>query len=51
LTTVRVPMSQMGAKAVELLCQRIADPERPPEKVSLSAKLVVRQSCGCQAGR
>lgn len=46
LTTVRVPMSNMGAKAVELLCQRIAEPERPPAKVSLKAELVVRESCG-----
>jgi LacI family transcriptional regulator len=47
LTTVRVPMSQMGATAVELLCQRIAEPERPPTKISLGAELVVRDSCGC----
>jgi LacI family transcriptional regulator len=46
LTTVRVPMSSMGAKAVELLCQRLADPDRPPTKVSLSAELIVRESCG-----
>ncbi len=46
LTTVRVPMSRMGATAVELLCQRIAEPERPPAKVSLEAELVVRESCG-----
>lgn len=46
LTTVRVPMSSMGAKAVELLSQRIAEPERPPTKVSLKAELVVRESCG-----
>lgn len=46
LTTVRVPMSKMGATAIELLCQRIADPERPPTKVSLPAELVIRESCG-----
>jgi LacI family transcriptional regulator len=46
LTTVRVPMSSMGATAIELLCQRIADPQRPPAKVSLAAELVVRDSCG-----
>jgi LacI family transcriptional regulator len=46
LTTVRVPMSNMGATAIELLCQRIAEPERPPQTVSLSAELVVRDSCG-----
>jgi LacI family transcriptional regulator len=47
LTTVRVPMSSMGAKAIDLLCQRIADPDRPLAKVSLPARLVVRESCGC----
>ena len=26
LTTVRVPMSRMGATAIELLCERIAEP-------------------------
>lgn len=48
LTTVRVPMSQMGATAVELLCARLAEPGRPPEKVALEAELVVRDSCGCR---
>jgi LacI family transcriptional regulator, galactose operon repressor len=48
LTTVRVPMSQMGAAAVELLCQRIAEPDRPAAKIALGAELVVRQSCGCR---
>jgi LacI family transcriptional regulator len=47
LTTVRVPMSRMGATAIELLCDRIAEPTRPPAKVSLHAELVVRESCGC----
>jgi LacI family transcriptional regulator len=46
LTTVHVPMSRMGANAVELLCQRIDDPEKPPARVSLEAELVVRESCG-----
>jgi len=46
LTTVRVPMSRMGANAIELLCQRIAEPARPPARVSLAAELVVRDSCG-----
>jgi LacI family transcriptional regulator len=46
LTTVRVPMSSMGATAIDLLCQRIAEPERTPSTVSLPAELVVRDSCG-----
>jgi DNA-binding LacI/PurR family transcriptional regulator len=40
-------MANMGAKAVELLCQRIVEPDLPPAKVSLHAELVVRESCGC----
>ena len=47
LTTVQVPMSKMGATAIELLCQRIAEPDRPAATVSLPAELVVRESCGC----
>jgi LacI family transcriptional regulator len=46
LTTVRVPMSNMGATAIELLCNRIAEPDREPSTVSLRAELVVRDSCG-----
>jgi DNA-binding LacI/PurR family transcriptional regulator len=46
LTTVRVPMSQMGAAAVELLCQRLEEPDRSPTHVSLTPKLVIRASCG-----
>jgi len=46
LTTVRVPMSEMGARAIEVLCQRLADPKRPPTRVSLKPELVVRKSCG-----
>ena len=46
LTTVRVPMAKMGAYAVELLCQRITDPQRPPTRISLTPELVIRESCG-----
>jgi LacI family transcriptional regulator len=49
LTTVRVPMSKMGATAIDLLCRRIADPQRPPARVALNAELVVRESCGSKA--
>jgi LacI family transcriptional regulator len=47
LTTVHVPMSRMGAQAIELLCRRIEEPDKAPARVSLEAKLVVRDSCGC----
>ncbi len=46
LTTVRVPMSKMGAAAIELLCGRIGDMQRPPRRLSLPPKLIVRESCG-----
>jgi LacI family transcriptional regulator len=48
LTTVRVPMSQMGAKAIELLCDRLANPDCAPRSVSLHPQLVVRESCGAK---
>ncbi len=46
LTTVHVPMSSMGSSAVDLLCQRLDDPQRPPTKLTLQSELVVRESCG-----
>jgi LacI family transcriptional regulator len=46
LTTVHVPMSSMGALAVEVLCQRLKDATRPPTKLTLQSDLVVRESCG-----
>jgi len=46
LTTVHVPMSAMGAGAVDLLCQRLEDGKRPPTKLTLQSELVVRESCG-----
>ncbi len=47
LTTVSVPMSEMGARGIELLCERIRQPQRSPERVVLQPTLVVRDSCGC----
>lgn len=49
LTTVRVPMSEMGAEAIDLLCRRIADGKRPPTRISLQPELVIRESCGAHA--
>lgn len=46
LTTVRVPMSNMGASAIELLCQRLDDPDRPSTKLTLQSQLMIRESCG-----
>ncbi len=49
LTTVHVPMSNMGASAVELLCKRLKDPKRSPTKLTLHSDLVVRESSGMQS--
>jgi DNA-binding LacI/PurR family transcriptional regulator len=49
LTTVRVPMFGMGATAIELLCQRVAEPQRPPVRILLTPELVVRPSSGVRA--
>ena len=49
LTTVRVPMSEMGARAIELLCERVTDPQRPTSRISLQPTLIVRESCGAAA--
>lgn len=46
LTTVRVPMFDLGAKAVELLTERIQKPDREPCQICLTPELVVRESCG-----
>jgi DNA-binding LacI/PurR family transcriptional regulator len=48
LTTVRVPRRDLGRKAVELLVKRIAEPGRPPERILLPQRLMVRGTCGCR---
>jgi LacI family transcriptional regulator len=45
LTTVEQPIQQMGSEAVRLLIDLIADPQRPPARVVLPTRLVIRQSC------
>lgn len=47
LTTVRVPLAEMGATAIELVCQRLDDPTLPKRHIALRPELVTRQSCGC----
>lgn len=45
LTTVRQPLEQMGQVAAEMLVERIADPSRPPQRVTLATQLIIRDSC------
>ena len=45
LSSVRVDVNRMGARAVELLCNAIAG-DAPPAQELLETRLVVRRSCG-----
>jgi LacI family transcriptional regulator len=45
LSSVRVDVNRMGARAVELLCHAIAG-DAPPAQELLDTRLVVRRSCG-----
>lgn len=49
LTVVRQPGYELGVRAMELLRQRIREPERSIITVMLQPELVVRGSCGGQA--
>lgn len=44
LTTMRQPVPDMGRAGVELLVERIKDPERAPQRITLQSELVVRES-------
>jgi len=46
LTTVRLPLAETGARAVELLLRLTRGEEVDPAPVILPAELVVRASCG-----
>ena len=47
LTTVRQDIRNQGVLAVQLLLQRLADPDTATETLVLPTQLVVRRSCGC----
>jgi LacI family transcriptional regulator len=46
LTTVRQPVEELSRTAVDLLLDRIEDPDRPPTRHLLATTLVVRESTG-----
>ncbi len=50
LTTVRQPLGELGRRAVELLQERMAEPDRTPSHVMLPVELVVRGTTGPAPG-
>lgn len=46
LTALHIPLDLMGARGVDLLLRRIADPDGEPQHVALPTSLVVRASTG-----
>lgn len=50
LTAIAQPLEEIGARAVSLLVDRVADPNRPLQTVLLEPTLVHGDSCGCAYG-
>jgi DNA-binding LacI/PurR family transcriptional regulator len=46
LTTIHVPMRELGQRGLKLLLRAIEEPESPPEHIRLPAELVVRRTSG-----
>jgi LacI family transcriptional regulator, galactose operon repressor len=44
LSTVHIPQARIGARAAELLLERIADPAAPPQTLLFEPTLLVRES-------
>jgi LacI family transcriptional regulator len=44
LSTVRVPLQDVGAAAVRLLVERVTDSEKPATRMKVGTKLVIRES-------
>ncbi|MGD9689972.1 MAG: LacI family DNA-binding transcriptional regulator [Phycisphaerales bacterium] len=51
LSSVRVPLAEVGAAAIDTLVRRVDDPGRPATKTRLATKLVVRESSGWERGQ
>ncbi len=48
LTTLRQPIAELAACAVDTLSWRIKHPDAPPRHVQVGCELVVRRSCGSE---
>ncbi|WP_437091954.1 LacI family DNA-binding transcriptional regulator [Streptomyces sp. enrichment culture] len=50
LTAIAQPSRDIGARAVQVLLDRLAEPDRPARTVRLPCAFVHRTSCGCPDG-
>ncbi len=50
LTTVHQPLSEIGAKSVELIIDRVRG-KKVPQEVFVESQVVYRKSCGCKGGK
>ena len=46
LTTIRQDFFEQGRRGARILIEKIENPSRPPERVVVPARLVIRESCG-----
>ena len=51
LTTVRQPVAQFGAKAVDTLIDLVENGIDPPRHIIMETELVIRESCGAPNGK
>jgi LacI family transcriptional regulator len=51
LSTVSQPMHELGERSVQVLLDRIADPDAPRQSMVLPVRVHIRRSCGCQNQR
>ena len=47
LTTVAADGTEIGTRSAEVLLRRIAHPQALPERLLVTSRLIVRESCGC----
>jgi DNA-binding LacI/PurR family transcriptional regulator len=46
LTTMAIPREEVARLAAMLLINQMRDPTRPPQKIRLKSRLIIRESCG-----
>lgn len=47
LTTVAADGTEIGTRSAEVMLRRIAHPDALPERLLVTSRLIVRESCGC----